>query len=145
MVDWTDHYKPGDDSYTRTQTRYSYDWFDQARQTQIRVDASNSDVKGKWAPGLSRFVYDQRGNLKLAYDTEGERGFYYQTDGEGRILQRDELIGGNVNDSTGEVSNAQQNRFHSHNLFDDRQEGTWSTRSAAALVRLWPPVLRTRP
>jgi hypothetical protein len=123
MVDWTDHYKPGDDSYTRTQTRYSYDWFDQARQTQIRVDASNSDVKGKWAPGFSRFVYDQRGNLKLAYDTEGERGFYYQTDGEGRILQRDELIGGNVNDSTGEVSNAQQNRFHSYYLFDDRQVG----------------------
>ncbi|SDZ32286.1 LysM domain-containing protein, partial [Lysobacter sp. yr284] len=75
-----------------------------------------------WAPGFSRYVYDEQGRIKLAYDQAGNRGFAYQVDGEGRILQRDELIGGQV-DANGNVSNAQQNRHHSYYFFDDRQIG----------------------
>ncbi|MFK3647531.1 LysM peptidoglycan-binding domain-containing protein [Lysobacter enzymogenes] len=116
-VDFTETY--GEE--TTVKTSYAYEWFDSAKQSQIMVQASNQDVKN-WAPGFSRYVYDSQGRIKLAYDQAGNRGFAYQVDGEGRILQRDELIGGEV-DANGNVSNAQQNRHHSYYFFDDRQIG----------------------
>jgi len=116
-VDFTETY--GEE--TTVKTSYTYEWFDSAKQSQIMVQASNQDVKN-WAPGFSRYVYDSQGRIKLAYDQAGNRGFAYQVDGEGRILQRDELIGGEV-DANGNVSNAQQNRHHSYYFFDDRQIG----------------------
>ncbi|QQP94346.1 LysM peptidoglycan-binding domain-containing protein [Lysobacter enzymogenes] len=116
-VDFTETY--GEE--TTVKTSYTYEWFDSAKQSQIMVQASNQDVKN-WAPGFSRYVYDSQGRIKLAYDQAGNRGFAYQVDGEGRILQRDELIGGEV-DANGNVVNAQQNRHHSYYFFDDRQIG----------------------
>ncbi|WP_394539614.1 hypothetical protein PRJ39_02970 [Lysobacter enzymogenes] len=116
-VDFTETYGEA----TTVKTSYDYVWFDGAKQTQIMVQASNQSVK-TWAPGFSRYVYDEQGRIKLAYDQAGNRGFAYQVDGEGRILQRDELIGGQV-DANGNVSNAQQNRHHSYYFFDDRQIG----------------------
>ncbi|UZW62168.1 hypothetical protein [Lysobacter enzymogenes] len=116
-VDFTETYGEA----TTIKTSYDYVWFDGAKQTQIMVQASNQSVKN-WAPGFSRYVYDEQGRIKLAYDQAGNRGFAYQVDGEGRILQRDELIGGQV-DANGNVSNAQQNRHHSYYFFDDKQIG----------------------
>lgn len=107
---------------TTTTTSYSYTWFERAQQTEIRAKSDNADVKGNWAPGFSHYIYDDYGRIKLAYDEAGNRGFSYQVDGEGRILQRDELIGGTVQ-SDGSVTNATQNRHHSYYLFDDKQVG----------------------
>ncbi|MGH8043134.1 MAG: hypothetical protein ACREOX_00855, partial [Stenotrophomonas sp.] len=121
MADGTvDHTKTYGDKTTQTMW-YTYGWYDGARQTEIKVQADNSDVKN-WAPGFSKYEYDSQGRIKIAYDVAGNRGFRYQTDGEGRILQRDELIGGQV-DGAGKVTGATNNRFHSYYLFDDRQVG----------------------
>jgi len=106
---------------TTIDTYYDYVWFDSAKQSTIRVQASNQDAPG-WAPGLSAFEYDSFGRLKAAYDVDGGRGFAYQTDGEGRILQRDELLG-TYNEQTGRIDNATSNRWHAYYYLDDRQIG----------------------
>ncbi|GLQ92639.1 LysM peptidoglycan-binding domain-containing protein [Dyella acidisoli] len=111
----------GSSPHTYITTTYDYVWFDSAKQSTIKVQASNQDVKG-WAPGLSAFEYDSFGRIKAAYDVEGGRGFAYQTDGEGRILQRDELLG-TYNEQTGKIDNATSNRWHAYYYLDDRQIG----------------------
>jgi len=114
--------RTGDASKNTTiDTYYDYVWFDSAKQSTIRVQASNQDAPG-WAPGLSAFEYDSFGRLKAAYDVDGGRGFAYQTDGEGRILQRDELLG-TYNEQTGRIDNATSNRWHAYYYLDDRQIG----------------------
>ncbi|ALN92397.1 LysM peptidoglycan-binding domain-containing protein [Lysobacter gummosus] len=115
-------------SYTETygeatvvKSQYSYQWFDSAKQTKIDIQASNPDSPN-WQPGFTRFVYDEMGRIKTAVDDKGHRAFVYQVDGEGRILQRDEWIGGYV-DGAGVPHDSAQNRNHSYFLFDDRQVG----------------------
>ncbi|SDZ15717.1 hypothetical protein SAMN04487939_1191, partial [Lysobacter sp. yr284] len=71
-VDFTETYGEA----TTVKTSYDYVWFDGAKQTQIMVQASNQSVKN-WAPGFSRYVYDEQGRIKLAYDQAGNRGFAY--------------------------------------------------------------------
>jgi YD repeat-containing protein len=111
----------GSSPHTYITTTYEYVWFDSAKQSTIKVQASNQDVKG-WAPGLSAFEYDSFGRIKAAYDVEGGRGFAYQTDGEGRILQRDELLG-QYDEASGRIINATSNRWHAYYYLDDRQIG----------------------
>ncbi|WP_217633576.1 LysM peptidoglycan-binding domain-containing protein [Lysobacter sp. yr284] len=124
-------YRDGDGTVTSTETygeattvttTYTYRWFDSAKQSEIRVQASNGSVQGPWAPGFSVFEYDDLGRIKTARDVKGGRAFSYETDGEGRILQRDELLGVRDN-GDGTFSSGTQNRFHSYYFFDDRQVG----------------------
>ncbi|WP_168356190.1 deaminase domain-containing protein [Lysobacter enzymogenes] len=107
---------------TTVTTTYTYRWFDSAKQSEIRVQASNGSVQGPWAPGFSLFEYDDLGRIKTARDVKGGRAFSYETDGEGRILQRDELLGVEERPD-GSFSSGTQNRFHSYYFFDDRQVG----------------------
>ncbi|ALN60394.1 Rhs family protein [Lysobacter enzymogenes] len=107
---------------TTVTTTYTYRWFDSAKQSEIRVQASNDSVQGRWAPGFSLFEYDDLGRIKTARDVKGGRAFSYETDGEGRILQRDELLGVEERPD-GSFSSGTQNRFHSYYFFDDRQVG----------------------
>lgn len=111
----------GSSPHTYITTEYKYEWFDSAKQSTIKVQASNQDAPG-WAPGLSAFEYDSFGRIKAAYDVEGGRGFAYQTDGEGRILQRDELLG-QYDEASGRIINATSNRWHAYYYLDDRQIG----------------------
>ncbi|WP_345777875.1 LysM peptidoglycan-binding domain-containing protein [Lysobacter sp. ISL-42] len=106
---------------TTLTTTYSYLWFDSAKQSQIRVQANN-EAHDDWAPGFSDYLYDKQGRILQAYDSSGHRAFSYQVDGEGRILQRNELLGG-TKDTQGMIVNAEQNRHHSYYFFDDKQIG----------------------
>ncbi|ALN89264.1 hypothetical protein [Lysobacter gummosus] len=116
-VDFTETYGEA----TTLKTTYTYEWFDSAKQSKIEVQPSNEDRPG-WAAGFSLFEYDAQGRIKTARDVDGKRAFVYQTDGEGRILQRDELLGSEMNPD-GTFTSGTQNRFHSYYLFDDRQVG----------------------
>ncbi|MES2536207.1 MAG: LysM peptidoglycan-binding domain-containing protein [Pseudomonadota bacterium] len=97
-------------SSTVTTTTYSYAWWDEAKQTDIKVQASNEAV-ARWAPGYSSFSYDLNGHLGSVADPAGKRSFSYSSDANGRVLRRDELIGGT------------RNRSHSYYLFDGREIG----------------------
>lgn len=121
MADGTVDYTQTYGEETTLTTRFTYQLFDSAKQTMVRVQPSNKDVDD-WAEGFSEYRYDEYGRIKWANDDSGGRTFVYQVDGEGRILQRDELIGGYKN-ANGDFVNATQNRHHSYYLFDDRQVG----------------------
>ncbi|QQP95119.1 LysM peptidoglycan-binding domain-containing protein [Lysobacter enzymogenes] len=120
-VEYTQTYDNNANPGATVKTTYTYQWFDSAKQQEIRVDGSAPGVKGPWAPGFSHYSYDDLGRILVARDETGGRSFSYQVDGEGRILQRDELMGGEFID--GRIYNATQNRYHSYFLFDDRQVG----------------------
>ncbi|MDO9005289.1 MAG: hypothetical protein Q7V20_17725 [Aquabacterium sp.] len=100
MADGTVNYSVLVDGATTVTTYYEYEWWEAARQSEIRIQASNSSVRG-WAPGASHFVYDSRGTLVEAVDemaTGGPRRLRYVTNAQGLILMRDELgAGGSIN------------------------------------------------
>ncbi|WP_322026153.1 LysM peptidoglycan-binding domain-containing protein [Burkholderia sp. BCC1977] len=79
---------------TTSRTTYEYEWWDTAKQKNIKVQASNQSVAG-WAPGFSNFSYDVNGHVKAVIDMAANRRFTYWTDGDGQVLQRDEI--GNFN------------------------------------------------
>ncbi|MGF6647339.1 LysM peptidoglycan-binding domain-containing protein [Paraburkholderia sp. GAS82] len=81
---------------TTLRTTYSYEWWDSAKQSDVRVQASNQQV-ASWAPGLSHFEYDVNGHIRKVVDASASRTFTYWTDADGQVLQRDEL--GNYNTS----------------------------------------------
>jgi YD repeat-containing protein len=69
---------------------YTYQWWDSAKQTEIKLQAANQSAPG-WAPGTSKLSYDLNGNLFRATDVAGKRTIQYVTDGDGQILFRQEL------------------------------------------------------
>jgi YD repeat-containing protein len=77
---------------TTLTTTYSYAYWDSAKQTEIKVQASNANAPG-WAPGFSKFTYDVNGHLTAVSDVAADRHLSYRLDADGRILQRNELIG----------------------------------------------------
>ncbi|MDK2124358.1 polymorphic toxin-type HINT domain-containing protein [Parachitinimonas caeni] len=81
----------GKSNDTTTTTRYSYQWFDAAKQSEIKVSARNTNLPDTWAPGFSRFEYDVNGHTKAVYDEEGKRALRYFNNSQGIILRRDEL------------------------------------------------------
>src|SRR5262249_17609984 len=77
---------------TTVTTTYSYVYWDTAKQSQIKVQASNQQAPN-WAPGFSNFTYDVNGHLTQVADVVANRTLSYKLDADGRILQRNELIG----------------------------------------------------
>lgn len=76
---------------TGTTLSYAYEWWDSAKQTEIRIQAAGASEKG-WAHGTSKLSYDLNGNLYRATDVGDQRTIQYVTDGEGQILYRQELV-----------------------------------------------------
>ena len=111
---------------TTLRTMYTYDWWDSAKQTNITLQARNSQVdswKKVWRPGFSHFSYDVNGHSKLAYDEEGKRAFSYWTDADGQVLKRQELIGGIYDPSSGQMNGANKSREHSYYYLDGKRIG----------------------
>ena len=79
-------------SSTTVTTTYAYDWWDAAKQTEIKIKASNQSAPG-WKPGFSKFTYDVNGNVLQVQDVAGNRTLNYLNDGEGHVLRRQEFSG----------------------------------------------------
>ncbi len=85
---------------TTVTTTYAYEYWDTAKQSQIKLQASNTAAPG-WKPGFSNFIYDVNGHLTQVNDfgadgqqnTPDDRYLRYALDAEGKILQRNELKG----------------------------------------------------
>ena len=78
-----------------TNTDYTYQWWDDAKQSQIRINATNpaNPNTGSWAPGFSDLAYDVNGHISKLTDTAGNRTLTYQSDAYGQVLVREEKIG----------------------------------------------------
>ncbi|MDX3905609.1 MAG: LysM peptidoglycan-binding domain-containing protein [Pigmentiphaga sp.] len=104
----------------KTTTTYSYEWWDNAKQTEIKLQAEGSTPG--WAAGFSRFTYDVNGHAKTATDVEGKRQFRYVVDGDGQVLRRNEYLGASTN-SAGELVGAVANRSHSYYYLSGHRVG----------------------
>lgn len=80
---------------TTVTTTYTYEWFDSAKEKEIKVQASNQSVPS-WKPGYSKFTYDVNGKLQLVQDVAANRSLRYVTSGEGQVLRRQELVGTSI-------------------------------------------------
>ncbi|MBI3898836.1 MAG: LysM peptidoglycan-binding domain-containing protein [Gammaproteobacteria bacterium] len=80
-------------SDTQTTNTYTYEYWDSAKQSTIKSQASNSAVQS-WAPGYSHFVYDVNGHITQVRDEENvltKRYLQYLNDADGRVLIRNEI------------------------------------------------------
>jgi YD repeat-containing protein len=100
----TTTYEYMDDNVTLKQTvfnnqttKYYYDWWDSAKQSQIRV----TDQSGtRRLEGWSDFYYDVNGHLNAMTDlqnTSNQRRVDFVNNSQGMILQRNELINSSLN------------------------------------------------
>jgi YD repeat-containing protein len=78
-----------------TQTTYSYDWWDEAKQAKITINATDpsNPNTGQWAAGYSQLTYDVNGHLSKMVDNAGNRVMTYQNDAYGQVLVREEKLG----------------------------------------------------
>jgi YD repeat-containing protein len=85
---------------TTTNTYYAYQYWDEAKQMAVTLQAYNPALKQNnslWKPGYSDLSYDVNGHLSGAVDRVGNRSFTYVNDAQGQIMLRDEIAGGSVN------------------------------------------------
>lgn len=112
---------------TRMISSYAYEWWDGAKQTAITLDpiSTGYDPRRPQPPGYSVFSYDVNGHLKKASDVNRTtpRTFEYWTNAEGQVLQRQELVGGQVDSQTGVVIGASKSRDHRYFYFDGKRVG----------------------
>lgn len=112
---------------TRMISNYAYEWWDGAKQTSITLDPASTgyDPRRPQPPGYSVFGYDFNGHLKTASDVNRTtpRTFEYWTNAEGQVLQRQELVGGQVDSQTGVVVGASKSRDHRYFYFDGKRVG----------------------
>lgn len=96
----TDYYRLADgtlsstasvDAGTTTNTWYSYEWWDSAKQSTITSQPQNAGAPG-WAAGISHLLYDANGHLKEARDEAGKTGFRYLSNAQGLIMTREEYM-----------------------------------------------------
>ncbi|WP_066807580.1 pre-toxin TG domain-containing protein [Sphingomonas asaccharolytica] len=78
-----------------TQTDYSYQWWDDAKQIGIVIGATNpaNPNTGQWGKGYTQLSYDVNGHLAQAIDNAGNRVMTYQNDAYGQVLVREEKLG----------------------------------------------------
>ena len=70
-------------------TTYYYDYWDTAKQTDIKIQGKNAGINwDTWKPGFSKFTYDVNGHLDLLYDTQVDRTLSYINNHRGQTLQR---------------------------------------------------------
>lgn len=86
-------------------TTYDYAWWDEGKQTDVMVKASNSANPNsyKWAPGTSHLEYDVNGHLAKATFGTGasevlsDHTITYESDAYGQVLVREEKTGSTLN------------------------------------------------
>ncbi|WP_246797476.1 HYD1 signature containing ADP-ribosyltransferase family protein [Burkholderia perseverans] len=117
---------PDDRLQTSTVSTYSYEWWDDAKQSRVTTQATNPNSPG-WKPATSYFNYDANGNLQSTYDDGGNqpgnaRAFQYWTDLRGQVQRRDELTGASV-DTNGKISGASGDRKHNYYYLNGNRIG----------------------
>ena len=134
----------GDVSYTRKvqantveTTWYQYDYWDSAKQSQIKVsgDVTTYSELYSWKSGFSHFSYDANGHLTQLVDEEYANGagrqLKYETAHDGRILQRAELLG----NASSANRNQQYFYFNDTPIGDSGTFGATQVDYAAALAQ----------
>ncbi|MCD4498302.1 LysM peptidoglycan-binding domain-containing protein [Chromobacterium vaccinii] len=115
MADGTVDHSTEVDGGTTVNTYYSYEWWDEAKQSTLTAQPYNKNAPG-WKQGTSHYVYDVNGHLNEARDEEGKRGFHYVSNAQGLILLRDE-----VSASTGRAPLI--NKQHMYYYLDGKRVG----------------------
>lgn len=80
---------------TDTRTWYRYEYWDEAKQSEIKVQAWDAGASApKWAPGFSKLTYNVNGFLKSAYDDDAKLETQYVTSAHGQVLRRNRVQNG---------------------------------------------------
>ncbi|MBA4710870.1 DNA/RNA non-specific endonuclease, partial [Aquitalea magnusonii] len=115
MADGTVDHSREVDGGTTVDSYYSYEWWDEAKQSTLTAQPYNKDAPG-WKKGISHYRYDVNGHLSEALDEEGKRSFRYTSNAQGLILLRDE-----VSASTGSAPLI--NKQHMYYYLDGKRVG----------------------
>ncbi|WP_229804943.1 LysM peptidoglycan-binding domain-containing protein [Paludibacterium paludis] len=75
---------------TTITTTYAYDWWDEAKQTDIKIQGKN-DQAPNWAPGFSKLTYDVNGHIATSEDAQRHLQRRYVNNAQGLVLQRQEF------------------------------------------------------
>ncbi|MEN2428929.1 LysM peptidoglycan-binding domain-containing protein, partial [Chromobacterium vaccinii] len=83
------------DGDTTTTTYYTYEWWDEAKQSTITAKPYNPNAPG-WKDGTSHLRYDANGHLAEAIDEVANRSLRYVSNAQGLVLRREELNKGST-------------------------------------------------
>ncbi|OQS08061.1 hypothetical protein B0T37_22015 [Chromobacterium violaceum] len=83
------------DGDTTTTTYYTYEWWDEAKQSTITAKPYNPNAPG-WKDGTSHLKYDANGHLAEAIDEVANRSLRYVSNAQGLVLRREELNKGST-------------------------------------------------
>jgi YD repeat-containing protein len=94
-----DNFTVGQSNHIYTDTNTYYTYWDEAKQSSIRVGASNPNNanSGQWAPGMSSLTYDVNGHITTLVDQTalgGPTTVTYRNDAYGQVLVREESKNG---------------------------------------------------
>jgi len=84
-----------------TDNTYNYVWWDEAKQSSIRINASDpsNPNSGSWAPGVSSISYDVNGHTAQLIDNTAAGGAtttIYRNDAYGQVLVREKWQNGAI-------------------------------------------------
>lgn len=94
-----DNFTVGQNNHVYTDTNTYYTYWDEAKQSSIRINASNPNNpnSGLWAPGMSSLTYDVNGHITTLVDQTAQGGattVKYRNDAYGQVLVREESKNG---------------------------------------------------
>jgi hypothetical protein len=94
-----DNFTVGQNNHVYTDTNTYYTYWDEAKQSSIRIGASNPNNpnSGQWAPGMSSLTYDVNGHITTLVDQTAQGGattVKYRNDAYGQVLVREESKNG---------------------------------------------------
>jgi YD repeat-containing protein len=90
-LDWINQPQTG----AEIRTDYTYEYWDSTKQQEIKITGTTTAYTplSPWKPGFSKFTYDVNGHLNQVSDVVADRHLSYKLDQDGKILQRNELLG----------------------------------------------------
>ncbi|MEO8137352.1 MAG: LysM peptidoglycan-binding domain-containing protein, partial [Betaproteobacteria bacterium] len=87
-----DNFTVGQNNHVYTNTNTYYTYWDEAKQSSIRIGASNPNNpnSGQWAPGRSNLIYDVNGHISMLIDQGSGTTVKFRNDAYGQVLVREE-------------------------------------------------------
>lgn len=133
----------------RVTTDNTYEYWDDAKITNIAIKATFPKESRPWEPGTTDIFIDQvNGHVERTHDLVANRWLYYTTDVDGRVIRREEIDGQDSKPRRFNLraADVQQRKlyFQNYYFFNGREIGTVST-DPDAIQRDYAEALAQKP